>query len=169
MNWTENHGFLEFPPKVEIFSTLRRSSGVNNTFRQSLSLQSIFWDSLWENETLGLKRGDRQRGSTTKNIDILTLDVCLPPHIFISFAMISNNKLFRNSTWTLLAHLDNSYLFTGTWRLIEMVKWVPAEPTTDTVSGWDKVISSCRITLVSDIPWNSKTWLSIDGFTCLIN
>ena len=32
-----------------------------------------------------------------------------------------------------------------------------------------EVISSCRITFFSDIPWNSNTWLSIDGFTCLIN
>ena len=41
---------------------------------------------------------DRQRGSTTNNIDILTLDVYLPPRIFISFAMISKNKLFQNFT-----------------------------------------------------------------------
>ena len=48
-------------------------------------------------------------------------------------------------------------------------KWVPAELTTDSVSASEKVISSCRFTLSSDIPWNSKTWLSIDGFTYLIN
>ena len=78
--------------------TLRRSSGVNNTLRQSLSLQSFSSENLWENGTLILKPGDRQRGRSTNNIDILTLDVCLPPRIFISFAMISNNKLFQNST-----------------------------------------------------------------------
>ena len=58
----------------------------------------LFPENLRENETLQLKPGDRQRGSTTNNIDILTLDVCLPPLIFISFAMISNNQLFQNFT-----------------------------------------------------------------------
>ena len=118
-------------------------------------------------EKLGFKPGDRQRGSTTNNIDILTLDVCLPSRIFSSFAMISNNKLFRNSTRILLNHIHNSFLFRGTWR-IEMAKWVPAQPTTDSVSVSDKVISSCRITFFSDVPWNSKTSLSVGGFTCLI-
>ena len=54
---------------------------------------------------------------------------------------------------TLLAHIHKKFFFRGTWRLIEMAKWVLAEPTTDTVSAWDEVISSCRITLFSDIPW----------------
>ena len=78
--------------------TLRRSSGANNTLRRSLSLHSFPSNNFWENETLQLKPWDRQRGSTTNNIDIITLDVCLPPRIFISFAMISNNKLFQNFT-----------------------------------------------------------------------
>ena len=56
-------------------------------------------------------------------------------------------------SWTLLAHIHKKFLFRGTWRLIEMAKWVLAEPTTDTVSAWDEVISSFRITLFSDIPW----------------
>ena len=75
----------------------------------------------------------------------------------------------RPDSRTVLAHLHKKFLFRGTWRLIEMANWVLAEPTTDTVSAWDEVISSCRITLFSDIPWNSNTWLSIDGFTYLIN
>ena len=91
------------------------------------------------------------------------------PRIFVSFAMISNNKLFRNSTRILPSHLHNNCLFRGTWTLMEMAKWILAEPTTDSVSAWDEVISSCRITLFSDIPWNSKTWLSIGGFTYLSN
>ena len=147
--------------------TLRRSSGVKNTLRQSLSFQTFSSDNFWENETLQLKPGDSQRGSTTNNIDILTLDVCLPPRIFNKFAMISNNKLFQNSNWTLLAHIHNNFFFRGTWKLMEMAKWVPAEPTIDSVSAWNKVISTCRITIFSDIPWNCKTWLSIGGFTCL--
>ena len=51
-----------------------------------------------KNEILKLKPGNRKRGNTINNIDILTLDVCLPPRIFISLAMISNNKLFQNFT-----------------------------------------------------------------------
>ena len=123
----------------------------------------LFAENLWEIETLQLKPGDRQRGSTTNNVDILTLDVYLPPRIFISFAMISINKLFQNSTRILFAHIHTKFLFKGTWRLIEMAKWVLAEPTTDTESAWDEMISSCRITLFSDIPRNSNTWLSIGG------
>ena len=67
---------------------------------------------------------------------------------------------------TLLAHIHKKFFFRDTWRLIEMAKWVLAEPTTDTASAWDEVISPCRITLFSDILWNSNTWLSNDGFTC---
>ena len=69
----------------------------------------------------------------------------------------------------LLAHIHKKFFFRGTWRLIEMAKRPLAEPTTDTASAWDEVISSkkSRITLFSDIPLNSYTWLSIDGFTCL--
>ena len=59
--------------------TLRRSSGVNNTLRQNLSIQSSTSDNLWENETLQLKPGDRQRGSTKINFDTLTFDFCLFP------------------------------------------------------------------------------------------
>ena len=66
---------------------------------------------------------------------------------------------------TLLAHIHKKFFFRGTWRLTEMAKWVLAEPTTDTVTAWDELISSCRITLFSDIPWNSNTWLSIAGIT----
>ena len=68
---------------------------------------------------------------------------------------------------TLLAHIHKKFFFRGTWRLTEMAKWVLAEPTTDTVTASDELISSCRITLFSDIPWNSNTWLSIAGITCL--
>ena len=128
----------------------------------------LFPENLWENETLQLKPGDCQRGSTTNNIDILTLDVCLPPRIFISFAMISHNKLFQNFTRIPgLSSPISTRNFSGTWRLTEMAKWVLAEPTTDTVTAWDELISSCRITLFSDIPWNSNTWLSLAGITCL--
>ena len=102
----------------------------------------LFPENLWENETLQLKPGDCQRGSTTNNFDIITLDVCLPPRIFISFAMISNNKLFHPDSRTILAHIHKKFFFRGTWRLIEMAKWVLAEPTTDTVSAWGEVISS---------------------------
>ena len=93
--------------------TLRRSSGVNNTLRQSLSIQSFSVDNLWEIETLQLKPGDRQRGSTTNNIDILIFDVCPRPRIFISFAMISNNNLLQNS---ILATILSSRAHGGWWK-----------------------------------------------------
>ena len=93
--------------------TLRRSSGVNNTLRQSLSIQSFSADNLWEIETLQLKPGDRQRGSTTNNIDIHTLDVCLFPRIFISFAMLSNKNLIQNS---ILATILSSRAQGGWWK-----------------------------------------------------
>ena len=60
--------------------------------------------------------------------------------------MISNNKLFWSSTRTLLEDFHNKVLLRGTWRLIKMAKWVLTEPTTDSVSAWDKVISSCKVT-----------------------
>ena len=66
-------------------------------------------------------------------------------------------------------HSRNNFVFKGKGRLMEMAKWVLAEPTTDTVSAWDELISSCRITLFSDISWNSNTWLSIAGFTSPTN
>ena len=68
---------------------------------------------------------------------------------------------------TLLAHIHKKFFFRDTWRLIEMAKWVLAEPTTDTASAWDEVISPCRITLFSDNLRSSNTWLPTDGFTCL--
>ena len=45
-------------------------------------------------------------------------------------------------SWTLLAHIHKKFFFKGTWRLIEMAKWVLAEPRADTVSAWGEVISS---------------------------
>ena len=147
---------------------MRRSSGANNTLRRSLSLHSFPSNNFWENETLQLKPGDRQRGSTKQHRHPHLR--CLPrPRIFISFAMISNKKLFHPDSRTLLAHIHKKFSSRAHGGLIEMAKWVPAEPTTDTASVWDEVISSCRITLFSGIPWNSNTWLSIAGFTCLIN
>ena len=39
----------------------------------------LFQENLWENETLQLQPGDRQRGSTKNNIDNLTFDAYLSP------------------------------------------------------------------------------------------
>ena len=145
--------------------TLRWSSGVNNNLRQGLSLQSFSSDNFWENETMQLKPGDRQRGSTTNNIDTLTFDVCLLP----ASSSVSPWSPTTCYSWTSPGFPDSSrpypqeILFRGTWRLIEMAKWVLAEPTTDKVSAWDEVISSCSVTLLSDFPSNSNSWLSISG------
>ena len=93
----------------------------------------------------------------------------LIPRIFISFAMISNNKLFQNFTRIprLSSPISTRNFLLGHMEVDRNGKRVLAEPTTDTASAWHEVISSCRITLFSDILWNSNTWLSIDGFTCL--
>ena len=95
---------------------------------------------------------------------------CLPfPRIFISFAMISNNKLFQNFTQIpgLSLSISTRNFLQGHMEVDRKSKRFLAGPTTDIASAWDEVISSCTITLFSDIPWNSNTWLSIDGFTCL--
>ena len=149
--------------------TLRRSSGANNTLRRSLSLQSFPSDNFWENGTLQSKPGDRQRGSTKNNIDTLTFDVCLFPASSSVSPWSPTTSYSRTSPRfpDSPCPYPQEIFFRGTWRLIEMATWVLAEPTTDTASAWDEVISSCRIALFSDIPWNSNTWLSFDGFTCL--
>ena len=151
--------------------TLRRSSGVKNTLRQSQSLQSFFPENLWENDTLQLKAGDRQCGSTTNNIDILTLDVCLPPRIFISFAMISNNQLFQNFTRIprLSSPISTRNCLLGHMEVDRNGKMISGRTYNWHSICLDEVISSGRITLFSDILWNSNTWLSIDGFTGLNN
>ena len=125
----------------------------------------LFPENLWENETLQLQPGDRQRGSTKKNIDTLTFDVCLSPHLHQFRHDLQQQAIpeLHPDSRTLLDQIHKKFSFKGTWRLIKMAKWVLAEPTTDTVSAWDEVISSCMITLFSDIPWNSNTWLSIGG------
>ena len=142
---------------------------VSKTHPDKVCPSSPFPENLWGNETLQLKPGDRQRGSTKYNIDTLTFDVCLFP------ASSSVSPWFPTTSFSRTSPgfpdspcpYPQKIFFRGTWRLIEMAKWVLAEPTTDSVSAWDEVISSCRTTLFSDIPWNSNTWLSIDGFTCL--
>ena len=148
--------------------TLRRSSDVKNTLRQSQSLQSFSRKNLWENETLQFQPGDRQRGSTKNNIDTLTYDVCLFPASSSVSPWSATTSFSRTSPGfpDSPRPYPQEIFFWGTWRLIEMAKRVLAEPTTDTASAWDEAISSCRITLFSDNLWNSKTWLPIDGFTC---
>ena len=68
----------------------------------------LFPENLWENETLQLKLRDRQCGSTTNSIVILTLDVCLPPRIFISFRHDLQQQAIPElhpDSRTLLAHI----------------------------------------------------------------
>ena len=112
---------------------------------------------------------DRYRGSTTNNIDILTLDVCPFPTSSSVSPWSPTTSYFRNSPGfpDSPRPYPQEISFKGTWRLTEMAKWFLAGPTTDTATAWDELISSCRITLFSGIPWNSNTWLSIAGITCL--
>ena len=124
--------------------TLPRSSGVKNTLRQSLSLQSFPSDNFWEKETFQLKPWDRQRGSTKNNIDTLTFDFCPFPTSSSVSPWSPTTSYFRNSPGfpDSPRPYPQEIFFKGTWRLIEMPKWVLAEPTTDTVSAWGEVISS---------------------------
>ena len=118
-----------------------------------------FPENLWENETLQHQPGDRQRGSTKNNIDTLTFDVC-PFHASSSVSPWSPTTSYSRTSPGFSdspCPYPQETIFRGTRRLIEMAKWVLAEPTTDTASAWDEVISPCRITLFSDILWNSKT------------
>ena len=129
----------------------------------------LFSQNLWENETLQLKPGDRQRGSTKNNIDTLNFDVCLFPASSSVSPWSPTTSFSRTSPGfpdsprpspqeiSIQGHMEverNGKMSSGrtyNWHSICL----------------DEVISSCRITLFSDIPWNSNTWLSIDGFTCL--
>ena len=93
----------------------------------------------------------------------------LIPRIFISCAMLSNNKLFQNFT-----RIPGPSLPISTRNLLQGHMEVDrnGKMSSGRTYNWhsiclDEVISSCRITLFSDILWNSNTWLSIDGLTCL--
>ena len=72
----------------------------------------------------------------TSFIEIEEVDL----NCFHVFFLLLNGCLLQhaNTSKPLLAHLHRKFLFRGTWRLIEMAKWVLAEPTTDTVSAWMK-------------------------------
>ena len=148
--------------------TLRKSSGVKNTLRQSQSLQSFPSDKFWENETLQLTPGDRQRGSAKKNIDTLTFDVCLFP-AYSSVSPWSPTTSFSRTSpgfpdsprpypqeIFLQGHMEvdrNGKMSSGrtyNWHSI-CLRW------------------GDLITLFSDTSWNSNTWLSIGGFTSLIH
>ena len=148
--------------------TLRRSSGVKNTLRQICPSSPFPGKSLrkWNSAT---PTGDRQRRSTKNNIDTLTFDVCLFPRISISFAMISNNKLFQNFTRIpgLSLPISTRNFLQGHMEVDRNGKMSSGRTYKRHSICLDEVISSRRITLFSDILWNSNTWLSIDGFTCL--
>ena len=149
--------------------TLRRSSGVNNTLRKSWSLQSFsrkISDKMKPcNSNLGIANAEAPKTTSTSSPSMC---ISLPASSSVSpwsptTSYSRTSHWFPDSPWP---HLHEIF-FRGTWTLIEKAKWVLAEPTTDTASAWGEVISSCRITLFSDIPWNSNTWLSICRFTYL--
>ena len=122
-HWLLGYGKYERPPYYsskpkanEVWRFENSHCGgraVSKTHSDKSVPQPFFPENLWKNETLQLIPGGRQRRSTTNNIDILTLDVCLPPRIFFSFAMISNNKLFQNFTripWLSLSISTRNFL-----------------------------------------------------------
>ena len=144
--------------------TLRRLSGVKNTLRQSLSLQSISRKISEEMKLCNSNAGAPKTTSTpSPSMSAFSPHLHQFRHDLQQQAILELHPDSR----TLLAHIHKKFFFRDTWRLIEMAKWVLAEPTTDTASAWDEVISPRRITIFSDILWNSNTWLSIDGYTCL--
>ena len=97
----------------------------------------LFPENLWENETLQLQPGDRQRGSIMNNIDTLTFDVCLFPASSSVSPWSPTTSFSRTSPGfpDSPCPYPQEIFFRGTWKLIEMAKWVLAEPTTDTVSA----------------------------------
>ena len=95
---------------------------------------------------------------------------CLPiPRIFISFAMISNNKLFQNSNRIpgFSSPISTKIFLQGHMEVDRNGKMCSGRTYNWHSICLDEVISSGKITLFSDILSNSNTWLSIDGFTCL--
>ena len=145
--------------------TLRSSSGVKNTLRQNLSLQS-FSRKISEkmkpcNSSPEIANAGAPQTTSTSSASMSAYS----PHLHQFRHDLQQQAIpeLHPDSRTLLAHIHKKFFFRCTWRLIEMAKWVLAESTTDTVSAWDEVISSCRITLFSDIPWTSNTWLSIGG------
>ena len=71
---------------------LWKSSDVAHTFRWSLLFQRFSQDDIWESETFGFEPRNRQRRSTSNNLDILILKVCLHPRFLITYATISADK-----------------------------------------------------------------------------
>ena len=133
------------------------------------SVRPVFFpENLWENETLQLKPGDREHQEQHRHPHLR----CLPfSRIFISFAMISNNKLFQNFTRIpgLSLSISTRNFFQGHMEVDRNGKMSSGRTYNWHSICLDEVISSCRITHSSDIPWNSNTWLSIGGYYQSLN
>ena len=120
--------------------TLWRSSGVKNTLRQNLSLQS-FSRKISEkmkpcNSNPEIANAGASRTTSTPSPSMSAFS----PHLHEFRHDLEQQAIpeLHSDPWTLPVHLHNKFFFRGTWRLIEMAKWVLAEPTTDTVSAWMK-------------------------------
>ena len=150
--------------------TLRRSSGVKNTLRQRQSLQSFSFGQFLRKRNPATQTWKIANAGAPQTTSTSSPSMCISLPSSSSVSPWSPTTSYSRTSPgfpDFLAHIHKKFFFRGTWRLTEMAKWVLAEPTTDTVTAWDELISSCRITLFSDIPWNSNTWLSIAGITCL--
>ena len=180
-HWLLAYGKYEWPPYYskkpkanEVWRFENSHCGgraVSKTHSDKDSPSSPFpSDNFWENETLQLKLGrSLTREHHKQHRHPHPRCVSPSPHLHQFRHDLQQQAIpeLHPDSRTLLAHIHKKCFFRGTWRLIELAKWVLAEPTTDTVTAWDELISSCRITLFSDIPGNSNTWLSIAGMTCL--
>ena len=82
----------------------------------------LFPENLWENETLQLKPGDRQRGSTKNNNDTLTFDVCSFPASSSVSPWSPTTSYSRTSPGLpdSPCPYPQEIFFRGTWRLIQL-------------------------------------------------
>ena len=142
--------------------TLRRSSGVK-THSDKVCLSSPFPGQFlrkWNHATQTLRSPTREHQKQHRHLHLRC--VLLSPHLHQFRHDLQQQAIspgFPDSPRTSPQEIS----LQGHMEVDRKAKWVLAEPTTDSVSAWDELISSCRITLFSDIPWNSNTWLSIGG------
>ena len=119
---------------------MRRSSGVKNTLSQSLSLQS-FSRKISEkmkpcNSNLEIANAGAPGTTSTPSPWMCAFS----PHLHQFRHELQPQAIpeLHPDSRTPLVHIHKKFFFKGTWKLVEMAKWVLAEPTTDTASAWMK-------------------------------
>ena len=120
--------------------TLRRSSGVKNTLRQSQSLQSFSRKNSEKMKHCNCNPEIANAGAPRTTSTPSPSMSAFSPHLhqFRHDLQAQAIPELHPDSRTLLVHIHKNFFFKGTWRLIEMAKCVLAEPTTDTASAWMK-------------------------------